>query len=516
MTRFVRSRLLPTLLVAFVATTAFGTYTEIPPPPGYTLAHASDVSRDGTVVVGTVFNSNTTRAFIWTAATGMQLLQPADPQGRSDAATVSDNKIVFGQSLDNSTGWHACYWDSAGKVHVIPGLAGGVIHDCSGDGTVAVGGARDSNGDFDAIVWDATHGIRYIPNGQFAEAVSEDGKTVAANTKLGSGGLLWTEAGGAKVAVQSRYLRGISSDGTLLVGGGALRMRYPGAISQVALQTLDPSLKVSDSGDFVLFSFQVWTPGTGVVSTNDYLRALGAPVGSWQSATLASCSRDGRTVVGYSSSSSGESGFVVTSAPIPHVNLQELSALEIEPAPRVGGNPVHLSATLTAKSPAGGSWVTQAVEDPTISLQMYPNLGNWKGVMIPGGAFTGITYANTHGSLGGSFIYFSLGPLFYEARLTLLPADLYIPTISATSVKGGGSLSIECRLNGEAPPGDAWITVGNSNRNVCSVPPLVKILSQERAVRFTINTLKVTQNTPVTLSFTYRSKRRTVQFTVTP
>ena len=112
---------------------------------------ASDVSADGSVVVGT-WNEE---AFRWTAATGMVGLGYLPGTSKSQASSVSADGLVVAGSCGQAFRWTA----ATGMVGLgyLPGASKSQATGVSGDGSVIVGTC-----DNQAFVWDAVNGMRNL------------------------------------------------------------------------------------------------------------------------------------------------------------------------------------------------------------------------------------------------------------------------------------------------------------------------------------------------------------------
>jgi probable HAF family extracellular repeat protein len=161
--------------------------------PGGTTSEGRRVSRDGSTIVGVGDTPQGNRAFAWTAGGGMQSLGLAAPtDGYSGAYGVNaDGSVVAGFSGANATIWTNGVAQSLGTL---PGDTNAIAYALNGDGSL-VGGYSFAGSSPRATLWSASLGLvdlnTYLPT-------------------LGFDLTGWTLG----------YTRGISFDGTTIVGDG--------------------------------------------------------------------------------------------------------------------------------------------------------------------------------------------------------------------------------------------------------------------------------------------------------
>lgn len=165
---------------------------------GLFTSSASDVTPNGSVIVGAGITDEGTRAFRWTADNGLVALsgQPAG-QVETWANAVSDDGSVVVGIMQGPDGLEAFRWtDSTGIVGLgdLPG--GGTILrseavGVSGDGRIVVGHGSTDLGD-EAFIWDADNGLRRLADALVndfgldltgwqllnASDISDDGSTI--------------------------------------------------------------------------------------------------------------------------------------------------------------------------------------------------------------------------------------------------------------------------------------------------------------------------------------------------
>lgn len=204
---------------------------------------ASDVSYDGSVIVGQSKSSNGFEAFRWTHSTGMQGLGDL-PGGEFDSrgfAVSPDGSIVVGKS-NSASGREAFIWtESTGMIGLgtLPGSWESSAYGVTEDGSIVVG--RCFSGRSEAFRWTASTGmvgLGVLPgwSNSWARDVSADGSVVVGCCMTGVGweAFIWDESNGMrnlKEVLENdfgldltgwtlNYANGVSADGTVIVGRG--------------------------------------------------------------------------------------------------------------------------------------------------------------------------------------------------------------------------------------------------------------------------------------------------------
>jgi len=252
-------------------------FTSLGAVPGSNNTQPSAISSDGTTIVGNSLFGLTQSAFVWTQATGFQLLSPLAGENHSSAFDVSgDGNTIVGLSRPSAASpSRAVRWQIPNAPEVLTNGMGvplldshGVSQDgstfigrtaqtgyrisqqgafalpmlsanhpfhpfgISNDGLTVAGVSHNSAGDQRAVRWSQTSGLQdlgVLPG--FVESwaidVSADGaKTVGWLDRPGGDPLpfQWTESTGMQVlALAPTYTRaqasGVSADGNVIVGG---------------------------------------------------------------------------------------------------------------------------------------------------------------------------------------------------------------------------------------------------------------------------------------------------------
>ncbi len=163
--------------------------------PGGTQSSASDVSKDGSVVVGVSNSDDGTFAFRWTTLTGMVSLGdlPGGSTFSSAASVSADGLWVVGESRSAAgPQGEAFLWSAASGMIGLGDLWGGGFKskafDVSSNGSIVVGQATTPAGD-EAFVWDAVHGMRTLKSILEASGADLSGWRLTSATAISADGL---------------------------------------------------------------------------------------------------------------------------------------------------------------------------------------------------------------------------------------------------------------------------------------------------------------------------------------
>jgi probable HAF family extracellular repeat protein/predicted outer membrane repeat protein len=312
-------------------------------PSGSTRCVASDVSADGTVVVGwTVFESYNREAFRWTPSGGIKGLGDFPGGSSHDFSSMAtgvsgDGSVIVGYS-EGASGQEAFRWTESTGMVGLGDLDGEPFYSqaegISYDGSVIVGQAG-----YEAFRWTESTGMRGIgdlPGGPFSSkawGVSHNGWIIVGRGRTDSTtepflrrvsgnliglGLLpgayfgWAEAASADGSVVvgicayeswNEAFRWTESGGMLNLGGGSAH-----DISA------DGSMIVGSS----LLGAYIWDEQNGMRSIKDILENdYGLNLNGWYLTVAMAISPDGSTIVGYGPNPQGYSEAWIAMLPKP-------------------------------------------------------------------------------------------------------------------------------------------------------------------------------------------------------
>ena len=289
-------------------------------PPDSNDSRASDISGDGTTVVGG------RHSFVWKQSTGMVPIPGVQAQ-----AVSYDGSVVVG-----ITDWvptEAYMWTSSGGFSVLGDLPGGDV-ECWPQGVSADGSVVVGHGSTDAGVetwrWTQATGIvslgRMSAHDTAAQGISADGSVIvgyAIVPYVGDSAWRWTEQSGY-VSIGRGRAYGVSSDGSTIVGqtsqtaamiwtestGQQVIGALPGfTYSQFSDVSADGAIAVGAS--YISSS----NPEAMILDAENGLRSLeevlttvcGLDLAGWELGFTTGISDDGTTIVGIGTDPSGQS-----------------------------------------------------------------------------------------------------------------------------------------------------------------------------------------------------------------
>lgn len=498
------------------------------------------MSRNGQYVVGAMTGLGQSHGFLWTPSGGYKFLQYV-----TSAWDASDNGVVVGQTFQPNAFWY----DSANNVyHAVAQL--NIATSISADGSLFAGALLDPIISSHASMMDRND--NYVatlptPQGLFGPTdvrMSADG-SVLSGSYQGSQtiGFIWTATGGMHYitdpAYKGIYITGQSADGKVLVGWAdtefgpqAIRWRQSDGVQIISADwsVTSQAIGVSNDGNVIVgqqhylrafglseSSGFIWTPSTGVRGLDSYLKPGITNTNNWHFDSLVAVSSDATKIAGYGTDPSGNvQGFYVTITPPKRLDYPGVSSLTLQPSPRVGGNSVSCRVDLGYPTNK-----TTAVSFRSLNNELIPPpsgaLNGAAGVLIPSGATTAYSSMLTHGVAQQTVVRLISYDryLLRYASMTLLPADLHIPKLSSSVVKGGTSTQLALPLNGEAPVDGCTVKLKTSDPSV-QVPSTASYGSYGRSTTVTVSTSAVTSVKHVTITATYRGRTQSTMLTVNP
>lgn len=167
-------------------------------------AYANDVSHDGTVVVGTNDTPDGRRAFRWTQATGQVNLGTLgttnpyyDPFSEANAVSA-DGSITVGYVTTSADSYYKPFrWTLAGGFDVIGlppvtvGIPAGGAGAISGDGVV-LAGISQTSGDVTSWTWTEDSGFTAVPPGPSGTSALVSAVSFDGTTMVG-GQIVWNQ-----------------------------------------------------------------------------------------------------------------------------------------------------------------------------------------------------------------------------------------------------------------------------------------------------------------------------------
>lgn len=329
-----------------LASPATATFRSLGQLPGGVASSASELSADGTVVVGTSYSMSGYQAFHWTENTGMVGLDlPLAESSKSRSIGVSaDGSVVVGHRF-SAAGWQVFKWTSeTGMVGIDIDLPDDFYsfgtHGVSGDGAIIVGQSELLSG-YGPVLWSEETGLVSLGGSGFhlssANDVSADGHLVVGMADLPSGiqAFRWTQEIGM---IGLGLLPGgsffsdavaISANGATVVGycetrSGTEAFRWTEATGMVGLGQLtggdySSATDVSADGGIVVGNSHshtlagstdealYWNRSIGMQNLQDLLLVSGAKgLEDWQLQFAWAVSADGQTIVGEGINPSGQ------------------------------------------------------------------------------------------------------------------------------------------------------------------------------------------------------------------
>jgi len=300
-------------------------------PGGDESSSASDVSGDGTTVVGGAMSAQGSEAFRWTREEGMIGLGdlPASNFRSAALAVSTDGSVIVGDGIGDRGKTEALVWRDGGAPESLGFLIGNSTYasavGVSFDGGTVLGTTTQANRRYGPFISTAALGMQPLDAptqySSWAIALSEDGRTALVSESTSR---LWSEETGyVDIDASGDFeAKGMSADGLMIVG--SVPVTCPsgsGVCTEAALWTaeggtvglgwvedpLDPDLQavavdVSRDG-LVAVGFQgdralIWDEQNGM---RDFVQVMlddGVDLSDWLALEPVAISDDGLVVVG--------------------------------------------------------------------------------------------------------------------------------------------------------------------------------------------------------------------------
>jgi len=256
-------------------------------------AYASAVSADGSVIAGySTTDSSTYQAFRWTQAGGMVSiggLGANDGFTRGDAISADGSVIVGYSSTSAYPGGNGYRWTQSTGMQdlgILPGDFTSWARGISADGSIIVG-QSNTNDSGQAYRWTATDGLVSLgvaPGAATTSAsdISNDGTTISGSGQVNgfSRAMVWTLAGGWEnlgtlTGYQYSADAGITADGSMIFG-----------------QVFNVSPSFTSEG-------MIWDRAHGMRFAKDWLSAdYGLDLANWTIGYVAGISDDNQIITG--------------------------------------------------------------------------------------------------------------------------------------------------------------------------------------------------------------------------
>ena len=253
----------------WTAATGWQSLGSLPGTPALcgSMSSAYDISGDGTTVVGLAWASGCDGVgFRWTAAGGMQVLQPLADGGNRCSAISGDGTALGGFAQGTSARTPA-YWaaDTSGSV-LDPNMLG-EVWGFNESGSKSVGSRWFSGGTYSAYIRDSQSGVMTNLGkltstwAGIATDLSEDSSVIVGfdNLQLARKAWVWTSSDGM-ISLNNRLTalgvtappllvcRAVSDDGSVVVGGGEAGAGGPFGIAGFIVELPSKSAQWTDLG----------------------------------------------------------------------------------------------------------------------------------------------------------------------------------------------------------------------------------------------------------------------------
>jgi hypothetical protein len=187
-----------------------------------------------------------------------------------------------------------------------------------------------------------------------------------------------------------------------------------------------------------------------------------------------------------------------------------LTAVSVDPAAVLGGNPSTGTVTLDLPAPVGGAVVALSSSDPaaqvpaTVTVETGQTSATFPVTTSPVAADTQVTISALYNAITQTATLTVTAPVAALASVTVDPA----------AVLGGSSSTGTVTLDLPVPVGGAVVALSSSNP-AAQVPATVTVDAGQTTATFPVTTSSVTSDTQVTISASYNSVTQTTTLTLT-
>lgn len=301
---------------------------------------ANSVSQDGSYIVGNLLPKNgAMQALLWTNQSHVSVLTPLVTQSSSYASAISaNNAVIVGASTTENNLDHAVYWDrSTGQIHDLGSLntkgdGFSTATATNTDGSVIVGGTNTNTNVQQAFRWQKETGmvaLQTLQGSSQASGISESGRIIGSSTN---------SAGNMRAVYWDN--KNITDLGTLRADNSgfssATGINQQGNVIVGAADFDAPSALGSPANDNAKLLGFIWTEGAGMHSVNDWLTAGHVNAGNMVANTVNAISENGETIAGQLNNGHG---YVAHILALKHPESPINPKPPVNPEPPVNPNP---------------------------------------------------------------------------------------------------------------------------------------------------------------------------------
>ena len=284
------------------------------------------VSGDGSTLVGTT-GGNCDKPFLWTATGGVEIVGTWLGDASGEASDVSwDGTVVVGNAFEPDGFF---YWNSISGKRVISGYMWAPVS-VSADGLVVVGSIHNQHYGDEPFRWTKQTGVQrlgYPPNGGSngaGLAISADGSVVAGAVyprwENDTVAFRWTAANGVQLITEEpSTVVDISNDGSVIIGTIDGRTVYRWTAETGMVEIGSGRAQAASADGYVIVGEKsdapvIWDERYGMRNIQSLLtQEYGVDLDGWNLSDVVDISDDGLTLVGNCERESWEhSGWIAT------------------------------------------------------------------------------------------------------------------------------------------------------------------------------------------------------------